>query len=367
MDHFRKCLWVLGVVATTNLGAQSTTATPAPPKVSAVTQMADVVQNPSIRYRDGGMSKEVNGISYWLFSDTAQGNYNFQDNTMASTSSLDASKGITLSEDYANSKGSLSRVITWSQDELDWMAAHKVSDSTCPAGIHCGASLAIWPQTFTKGPTPGTVLVGFNEIERGGDIEGYPTVGSGLALGSVGQDGWLHFTRPQQGSTANHPTLMWGSNGLSFTNIAFVYGGYYYAYANSAYFAQRLARVPIDDVFNQSAWTYYAGAGTWSSNVSDCVALFVGGGAGQVFFNHYLNQWVTLYLEYGNNKIDARVANAPEGPWSKAVTIATAPLQYRYGYIAHGHIEFAENSGQSVYLTYSTNTTTPLWKITFTK
>lgn len=351
--------------------------------------MPSVKQDPAILERDGGSSVKIKGVSYWIFDDTGTGTIDasgtdhitgFIDNSLSATTSFDATKGIDLSLNYTGSSTSLSRFIPFSPDEQAFIAAHKkASDGSCTAGSLCGASLGIWPQGVTYDSSSKVVIVGFGEVERGGGIDGYPSVGSGLALGTVGSDGWLDMTRPTQNPGTSTPTLLWSKGEQSFLNSPLILDGFYYAYGNTSdkygNILEHLGRVPVDQLLTKSAWTYYAGNGAWSSNVANATTVFDGGDVGgSVFFNHYLNEWMTLYIGPYDNNIRYRVANAPQGPWSSAAVAATGLTGYNntFDYALRAHGGFSPDNGMTEYVHYShstgpANSDLPLVKIVFSK
>ncbi len=255
------------------------------------------------------------------------------------------------------------------QRELAWITAHAGTD--CAAGSDCGAQLGIWPQTIAYDAASKVVVVGFNEIKRLGGIVGYPSTGAGLAVGTVGANGWLDLQRENQDGPADNPTMMWAPGELFFTNAAFIKDGYYYAYAYGAYWNNYLARVPLASLLTKSAWTYYAGKETWSPDVAQAVNVFEGSVGNDVFYDAYLKQWVTIYLGYNNNQVFVRVADLPEGPWSDAEYLATVP--FRYGKDA-AYIVHAAHSGQgrTIDFTYTISPAPnrqvlPTWAVTFNK
>jgi hypothetical protein len=154
--------------------------------------------------------------------------------------------------------------------------------------------------------------------------------------------------------------------------------GYYYAYGGKGVFVtteELLARVPIADLLNKSAWTYYAGNGAWSSNVADAVDTFDGGSAGSsVFYNKFLGGWMAIYAGNFTNDVYFRVARAPEGPWSAQVLLFTGINGYKGNadYAAHAHPEFSPDNGQTEYIDYVHSTgafgqNLPLVKVVFAR
>lgn len=366
-------------VVDTAADAAQSLAAPALPTVVSIQALGDLKQNARIMLRDGGVSTRIGDYSYWLFADTQDGaidssgaaqiNY-YSDNSLSSTEATSAAGGIKLNHDYTDANGDLKRFVPWSTEDKAWVAAH--SGTNCSAGSYCGAYLGIWPQTIAYDPTSKLVVVGFNQIKRGGGIDGYPGTGAGLATGKVGSDGWLALERLAQGGAASNPTLMWAPGELYFTNAAFIKDGYYYAYAYGDWWNNFLGRVPVDKLLTKSAWTYYAGSGSWDADVKKAAVIFSGSVGNDVFYNAYLKQWVTVYIAYNNNQIYMRVANKPEGPWSAAKYLTTVPFaDGNAGYIVHAHPEFS-SVGDHIYFSYTISPAhnrqvLPIWDITLSK
>jgi len=361
MTHFS-----LGILAASvTLKAACAAGPPPLPPLVSVTPMPDVRQNSVILERDGNYSTTINGVSYWAFDDTAlskpnASGQNFIDNSLSVATSLDASTGITLNKDQVDSSGVPERFIPFTAGEVNFDTTH--NSSHCTAAAHCGASLALWPGPIVYDSASKTVIVPFGEIVRGGGISGFPSVGAGLSTGTVLANGYLSMTRPVQNPAGANPTLMWGAHEQAFTDEAFIQNRYYYAYGGKGVFVtteELLARVPIAQLLQKSAWTYYAGNGVWSGNVADAVDVFDGGAAGSsVFYDAYLGEWVAIYSGNFTNSVYYRVANAPEGPWSDQALLFTglAGYQGNADYAAHAHPEFSPDGGMTIYVDYVQST-----------
>jgi hypothetical protein len=359
-------------------GAAAQTA-PALPPVLSVTMMPDVEQDPVVLERDGNYSALINGISYWAFDDTAlrtpnAAGLNFIDNSLAAATSLDASRGIHLNRDQVDSSGEPTRFIPFTAGEIGFNTTHTAS--ACTATSHCGASLALWPGPIVYDPVSTTVIVPFGEIIRGGDIKGFQSVGGGLAVGHVLGDGSIRLTRRIEDPGALNPSLMWSNPEVSFTDESFIYNGMYYAYGGKGVFVTTedlLARVPVAQVLQKSAWTYYAGGGVWSSNVADAVPVFDGSASGSsVFYNQALGVWMAIFSGNFVNDVYYTVANAPEGPWATPALLFTGQPGYNNNadYAAHAHPEFSPDGGFTAYVDYVQSTgpfgqVLPLVKVVF--
>jgi hypothetical protein len=369
------------VLAAVNTGAGGVMAGTVPPlpSIVSVTTMPNVRQNPVILERDGNYSALINGVSYWAFDDTAMSKpnasgQNFIDNSLSVATSLNATFGISLNRDQIDSSGVPERFIPFTAQENAFNASHAAGHCTAPA--HCGASLALWPGPIVYDPASAQVIVPFGEIVRGGDIKGFQSVGAGLAVGRVLSNGFLGLTRPAQNPGSQSPTLMWSAGEQSFTDESFILDGMYYAYGGKGVFVtteELLARVPLPQLLQSAAWTYYAGNGEWSSNVGDAVPVFDGGAAGStVYYNQYLSVWMAIYSGNFSNDLYYRVAYAPEGPWSDQALLFTGIAGYNNNadYAGHVHPEFSPDGGMTEYVDYVHSTgafgqNLPLVKVVF--
>jgi hypothetical protein len=345
--------------------AMTALAQSAPPIPSVtVTTLPIVQQNPAVLERDGTYSTAINGISYWAFNDTAlsapnASGQNFFSNSLSWSTSLSAPNGITLNQDQVDSSGLPTQFIPFTAQEAKFNSEHAGSGKSCQVKP-CGEGLAIWPGPIVYNPANQQVIIPFVEIVRGGPINGFPAIGGGIAVGTILPTGFA-MTRPIQGTGAD-PALMWGKTQQIFTDQAFLYNGYYYAYGSKNVFVTTediLARVPADQVLNLAAWTYYTGNGTWGTNVKKAVTLFDGSASGSsVFFDAYLNDWVAIFSQNFTNNIYYAVASAPEGPWSAATLLAVGLSGYNNNadYATRAHPEFSPDGGKTIDVTYVQST-----------
>ena len=351
------------------------------PKLVSVTAMGTVTQNPVVQGRDGTYSVEINGLSYWAFNDTAMtkanaSGANFIDNTLSWASSLNAANGITLNNDQLDSSDLPTRFVPFTAAEANYQYTHNSAHCTATP---CGANLALWPGPIVYDPTLGKVVVPFIEIWRVPTKSGWTVVGGGLAVGTVNPStGYFALTRPVQNPGGEYTTLMWGPKDIIFTDQAFLKGDTYYAYGSySDGLATNdvLARVPAAQILHKADWQYYAGNGTWSSNVADAVTVFQGGAAGSsVYYNTYLGEWMTIYSGNFSDNLYYRVAYTLEGPWSnqKLLYAGLTGYQNNPDYAGRVHPEFSPDGGQTEYVTYVHDTgflaqNLPLLQVVFGK
>jgi Domain of unknown function (DUF4185) len=119
------------------------------------------------------------------------------------------------------------------------------------------------------------------------------------------------------------------------------------------------ASVPLASATTASAWTYYAGNNTWSSNASNAVTVFNGGAAGSsIFYDNFLGMYVAVYSGVEDNNLYYIVSYAPWGPWSAATQFYTGLPGYQNNadYAALAHPEFAQGNGQTEFVTYVQDT-----------
>jgi uncharacterized protein DUF4185 len=158
---------------------------------------------------------------------------------------------------------------------------------------------------------------------------------------------------------ASHPDLIFRENEPSFGSAAFVTNGTLYIYgcgipSEGLDKGCRLAKVSPSSAQDRSAWTFYAGNGTWSSQVTDAVSVFSGDNILSVSWSNYLQQYVAVYSRVFSQSVVMRTSPKPEGPWS-GETVAFVAMEPTSGnvYDAHAHSECDQNGGQTIFVTYS--------------
>jgi hypothetical protein len=307
-------------------------APPIPP-VQSVTPMGIVTQDPLVQGRDGTYSAQIGSKSIWLFNDTA------------------LTKNNASGTNYVDSLGDPTQFFPFLPWEAAYNAAH--SSNNCTADP-CGANIAIWPGPLVPDPARNRALIFYGEIWRSPTYSGWIDMGEGVAV--MNADGTI--TRPVMQPGTPYPTLMWQGTEVGFTSGWVVSGDTLYTYGNQAEFLSentQIARVPLADSTTASAWTYYAGNGTWSSSASNAVTVFNGGAAGSsVFYDNYLGEYVGIYSGVENNNCYYIVGTNPWGPWSTATQFYTglAGESGSVDYALLAHPEFAEGNGQTEYVTY---------------
>ncbi len=332
-------------------------APPRLPPVESVTEIGTVGQNPVIYGRDGTASALIDGKSVWVFGDTAlsvPGQYGryWDDNSLSWTTDLNASDGIVLNHDALDRTGAPAEFLPYTREEAHYNSTHDPSHCTAQP---CGAEFALWASYVVPDPDRNRMLVVYDEIWRVAGQEGWRSIGTGFAVGTL--DGGM--TRPIENPGSRTPTLMWSAGAeVGLDGGYVVVDSMLYSYGClPGFFVQecRVGRVPLADALTKTAWTYYAGNGTWSPNQADAVIVFDGGAAGtSVFYVPYLDLYMAVYNGVFSNDVYYRVSQTPWGPWSDQALLFTGRPGWNNSidYAGHAHPEFAEQDGRVQYVTY---------------
>lgn len=344
--------------------ALASCASPGPPASLAVVQTADlgtIEMNPKILGRDGGYSGVFAGNSVWVYGDTFLANPNSAGQTLISdswafTADLNVTDGITGFQEREDASGAPAMLLAYSADELAFNAAH--AGNTCQQQP-CGARWALWPGAVVGDATRNRALVFYQVVMAQPGNFNFSAVGYSVAI-------WQDFDGQPQRPTitpgAAHPDLLFGPNAPSFGSAAFADGDTLYAYGcdgSKSNVPCYLGRVALENVLNLSAWSFYAGNGTWSSNLSAAVTVMNAEPILSVSWNDYLQCYVAAYVAPFSQHVRMRTSPAPEGPWSREVAAFDALAPTNGGSDVHdaqAHPEFEADDGQTMYVTYSHST-----------
>jgi hypothetical protein len=353
--------------------------------------LGPVDQNSHVVARDNGQSVFYGGKSYWFFDDTQlQNPSGFLSSTAAVTSDLKASDGITLlSADPFNESdvSTPTEFVPYSAAEMQFQSEHASSDCTGSSDPYCGTQFAFWPGAAVADPAHHRILVFYGKLCRGGLSTGPCAsgfVGQAISNGIVSVDMRTHqITRlgiqhqdPSLTSPEGHdPTLLfppaqnWGNGGLVLA------GNELYGYGQCTSTNDcGVARVPIGEVQDRAAWTFYAGQShgrpVWSSDPASAVGVMNGGAAGEtVQYDPATGLYMNTYMPFLSHQVYYQTAPTPWGPWSTPTVLYTAPSTSGVEYAAFAHPEYTTNDGLTRYFTYYTSSTGQqmLVKVDFTK
>jgi hypothetical protein len=284
--------------------------------------------------RDGGYSAEFQGKSIWLFSDTFLAKPNALGRTLISES-------WSWTTDIHSLQDSAAMFLPETPAETQFNQAHLHTD---------GQRWALWLAAIVPDTARNRALIFYSVVHAApGNFNFYST---GVSVAS-----WAGF-----GSTpVRPPGLLFEQNEPGFGAAALMDSGLLYVYGCGTSSSSKpcpLGRVDPAHAPDRTAWTYYAGGGRWSSNLSDAISVFSGADILNVSWNAYLGQYVAIYSEPVSDDVMIRSAPRPEGPWSgeQRIFTARAPSGGGWIYDALPHPEFNLGGGKTMYVSYSRGT-----------
>jgi hypothetical protein len=334
-------------------GSSVYAAGPAAPRVISVTELGPITQNEVIRGRDGAQSALVDGRPLWTFGDTilsvpGHDGDSWADNTLSWTDDLDASDGITLTGDHLDATGAPTEFLPFTSQERRFNALH---DPRHCQQEPCGAELALWAGPVVPDPLRDRVLFFYMKLYRVAGHPGWRTIGTGIAV----QTGGGPVTRPIEDPVGFDPTLMFQHDEVGFGSGSVMEGDTLYSYGCFPGFLVQhceLGRVSLGDALDRSAWAFYAGGGSWSSNIGDAITVFEGGAANEVWFDQALGRYLAVYSQPLSDDVMMRTADQLWGPWSDQTKLFTGVAGRGFDYAALAHPEYARDGGRTQYVTY---------------
>ncbi|MGO9185349.1 DUF4185 domain-containing protein [Mycobacterium sp.] len=210
--------------------------------------------------------------------------------------------------------------------------------------------------TYTEG---GNQLIFVNEFEPvSGSMFDEFTGRSGIAVMSVPTDGM-----PTLASVTLLPTdqdTQWGTSVLQSGGYTYVYGADY-DYSANAFYGMKIARVPLGESLNVSAWQYWNG-GQWLSGESNAVPIQTLTVLTGVMANPGGAGFVAVSIPgsvYTDKTVDLSYACSPEGPWTAPQPVYDIPQIAQYqneiAYIPTFHPELSVDG--NLVITYCLDTT----------
>jgi len=362
---FLSSVWLASSLVLGMSGCSGNSGPPPDSVVVNVTDLGTLETSSKILGRDGGYSGVFEGKSVWLYGDTFLASPDAEGRTLISdswswTTDLNAQDGITGFQERDDSVGAPTMILSESPQELAYDRAH--SGNPCQEQP-CGARWALWPSAIIADPTGNRALIFYMLVSAAPGNFNFQGVGNSLAI-------WQNFEDQPQRPTINppvvadHPDLLFNQNEPSFGSAVLMNGGVLYVYGcgtpSTTDKQCRLGRVNPTDVLNRSAWTYYAGNGTWSSQIGDAVPVLTADNILNISWNAYLQQYVAVYSAPLSLDVMMRTSPNPEGPWSGELKVFTAmqPAQGGNVYDAQTHPEYDVDNGRVMYVSYSRGTGT---------
>jgi hypothetical protein len=324
-------------------------------RVLEAKEVGIVSQSRLIAGRDGGGSALLWGRSVWAFGDTVSSvpdteGQTWHNNSFSFSPDLSASHGVVLTE-RTESSGAPAYLIAPTSDEAAFIAAHR--GNPCEQQP-CGARFAAWPGPPLFDAARNRALVPYGLVWAAPGDFNFHGVGQSFAV-------WTDFSatpeRPVVSPSSPHPTLLFTQGEPAFGSTAAIDGDELFAFGcvrDGLTFHCLLAKVQLDVVFDRTAWLFWNGA-SWSKSLTSARPVFDASSIVSVQFNAYLGHWTAIYSAVLSNDVMIRTAPALVGPWSEAMRLFTADRRGMGGtsYDAQAHAEYAENSGQVLYVSYS--------------
>ena len=113
-----------------------------------------------------------------------------------------------------------------------------------------------------------------------------------------------------------------------------------------------VARVPLTEIEDRTAYTWLASNGTWSDEPTGHVVLDGRVEELSVAYNEHLDQYVLL-TSMATGVVSIRVAGSPEGPWSSPQTLVDRKM-FPNAYAPMIHPSSITSEGPYLYYTLST-------------
>jgi hypothetical protein len=329
--------------------------------IGTVREIGSVSQNPAILERDCGFSALFQGQSVWLFGDTLLNTPNTENvrmisNSLSCTFDIDAGDGIAGFSEEVDAVGAPATFFPLTEEEQAFNERH--AGESCEEEP-CNARWHIWPGTIIVDDVKGWAYIFYRKVLVGNGFFDFQHMGHSLAV-------WKDMSEPPERPVFDHieslPTQFFGENGEpGFGTAAVVVDREVFVYGcelgeDKLTKPCHVARVPLADILDRNAWSFYSGGGKWSSESLQSQVIFSGNDMMSVFFNPYLNRFVAIYSEHLGATAMLRTAVHPEGPWSAPIALFSVdapenPNGWVYDFLAHP--EFSQDNGRIIYITYS--------------
>ena len=297
------------------------------------------LQHPQGPIGDGGESGRIGTEEVWLFGDTflthrANNGLSYRTNIGGNAS---PAQPFVLSESLESGSGEPVQLVPFSAEEQAYNNA-KNSPSE---------RVALWPASIVQG-SDGNGYLYFIDLYVHPGMLNYQGRGIGIAR-----------LRPGSLVAERIGDRLFSTTEPGFGTSAFVDHGFVYSYAcdvPSFDVHCKTARVPLDQIASRTAYTFWNGT-TWTADVSAAATSVPGTTTGfSVAWNPYLNAYLSVYSEPLGDRILARTAPAPQGPWSSNPTVLFTGLSTPKGawdYIGVQHASLASANGQHIIVSYS--------------
>ena len=106
-------------------------------------------------------------------------------------------------------------------------------------------------------------------------------------------------------------------------------------------------------MLDNAAWEYFDGRGWVADRAQAAEVIKPGVGEGSLAWNAGLGQWMYATLNELNEKLELRLADRPEGPWSEPITLVELAKGYPQAYGAFMTPSWISSDGLSFYFVMS--------------
>ncbi len=329
--------------------------------ITAVRDLGPIKINEGILKRDCGFSAVYGGRSVWLFGDTLlaapnEDDRTFLSNSWSSTFDTDAGDGIAGFGERVDAVGMPMEFFSLTEVEAALADGHE--GEVCE-DVECTAHWDIWPGTIIVDEEKDWAYIFYRKVYCESGLFRFHHVGHSFAV-------WKNYAempeRPVFDYVEDYPTLFFSEDGeAGFGSAAVMVDKTAYVYGcelgeDKLTKPCHLARVPIADILDKSAWAFFDGMGHWLPDSHQSGAIFNGSDMMSVFFDQHINRYVAVYGEPLGATAMLRTAARPEGPWSAPIRLFSvdAPENvYGWVYDILAHPEFSQENGRIIYITYT--------------
>lgn len=321
-----------------------------------VSDLGVLDQDSRLLGRDGGYSGLVDNEQVWVFGDSVVTDPDSNAVTWLSSSysvstDLDVADGVDVLDLMNDDTGQPVELLTFTE-EVQYNLDHQGENCIDP----CGARWALWPDPLVRDEARQRTLLLYGKIHAEPGEFNFYGVGQSIAI-------WETVSakpiRANVSVVGDHPTLLFGADEPQFGPGSFAYEDYLYSYAceiDDFVKPCKLARTPLADVIDKSAWEYFNTGSGWTKSQAELSILFQGNDIMSVSYNNYLEAFVAVYSEPLSRNIKLRTAPNPQGPWSSPVPVAEALASGNtngWVYDALAHPEYSTDDGRTLHITYT--------------
>lgn len=309
-----------------------------PPDVVAVDLIAigEVPPHPNTGGGDVGVSALLGGRSVWAFGDTlfpepAADGLTWRSATWASTADLEGADGLDGFVHAMGDDGAPIQLLPLTPEELEFALGHP------------GHRLVPWPGSAIGDGQRAVVLYSDMETGDGGPWD-FAAVGASVATWADPDQPASRVVPPLFGPDEPHPVAG-----------AALHEGWLYAFAYGWPHGPGcgVARVRWGEETDRAAWRFWDGTG-WGEDPQALVSVFNGAPTVGVQYLPFADRFVAVYMPPASERIVLRTARAPEGPWSRPVTVGRGePAEHGFDYALVSHPELAFDDARTLILSYS--------------